>query len=598
MVTQLSAPEWTNVITNAETSNPNFSGISVFDDAQLSANYRTVFQRPSTNIFTAQLPPILNVDMESSVFSRSTNTYNISAYTEERDLSVSSSDIDIYWQNGYDTGRSLELDTNWFNTQTAPVDRLAGFIVGNYFTSVQIGSCGGNDRSVILSGVVVDSGEEYADASSLEHTADYGFNILDSTVNLVDTFALRCKYAGYRFIDSQVYSHGHMGAWRIYSPYWDSTNTTTIHEANTEGVGLYSDNSQIRFPTSGVELGRSMIAFSRCDVGIKLHNSFVGGGNQTTEDITLDGEGSESLIAPTIYHNVKNGVELDSSVLNLWGCWKVYSNGYDGFRAKSSLLRMTQYYVTHNFNIGIHLMDSFLEYGVQGSYPSYGSDAEFLSNVIYPAAGVATITSFHATHNNLNLKLKNSTMVPYVEAGSVETPTKLGAMNNVASWSYGSTAPGRGCNVPYMILDNSYGEFVHFFGSTMAGDGDNPGHIKGAVCQAKNGSTAKFIGTRKSSTIAIGTANESAATAGFHGTVSNLKYFQRMAAFAALDNSKIEFSGPVKIAYFGVGALAENNSVIRFGPQEETETWELSAAGNHTQVKHPFNPSWNRCKGF
>jgi hypothetical protein len=589
-VTQISAIEWTNTLTNAQTSNPNFSGVSVHSDSDLSGNYRTLLEkRKSGTYLNLGVPEMVHVDIESSNFSRTSNVYTLSAYTTERDISVSSSDIDIYWQNGFDTSRSLELDTTWFRPTNQTVDTYNGVIFGNYFTKVKIKNCDGNAESVILSGICVDSGTEYVDLSSLEHTTDHGFDITQSHANLIDCVAMRCKKSGFKLENSDVSVSGYMSAYRIYDPQWDSNVSSLLH--NGTGTGVHLINSRLHFPTEGEYPGAEVYAFSRCDQGMWLQNSVIDGGNQTTSATNMAQTGANSIITITCYHNLKDGVKAENSSIRLFGLWMVYSNGHNGFNLENSYAGFTQYLVTHNFDTGIKANKSRVEYAINGAFPAYGANVEFISNILYGGATLGKIASYHCTHNNLNIHLKGSIMTPWIDPNSTSTAESIGAMNDMASWSYGATTSGVGCNKPYMILDNSYGEFVHFLGSTMAGNGYNPGSIKGAICLARDGSTAKFIGTKKSTTLALGTANAAigVGTEGFHGNANNLPYFQRMAAFAAINHSTIEFNGPTKIVHFGIGALAENNSVIRFGPQKQdgtllTKTWQLEDEGNHTKV--------------
>lgn len=587
LITQVSAPIWTDNLTNAQTTNPNFSGVSVHSDSSLSANYRLFLERRkhSSLPINIVMPDRLHMDIESSNFVRSGDTYTFSGYTNERDLSISGSDVNKYWQNSFDTTRNLETDTTWFAPSVISIG-VNGLIYGNYFTSVRVGQCGGTPFSIILSGICVDGGQEYVDPSSLTHSTEVGFHIGHSMCHISDCFATRCSEVGWLILNSKVFVPGSMGAARIYNPSWNGTTLVRVGEA----VGVYLRNSEMEFPTSGNSLATKLFTITRCDTGMEVYNSNIRGGNQTTEDhhLAQNVTPSASTITLAVYQNNEDGIQLVGSVLDTKLIWMVYSNGRHGIRAESSQLRLSQYLITHNFGRGIELHNSELVYGTNGCFPNYGSNLEFDVS-LYGTAGAIQIATFHCTHNGLNIMMVGSSLVPYKDSDGF-LPDNLGAMNNhTGSWSYGATASGVGCNMPYMILDNSFGEFVNFYGSTFAGKGVNPGRINGAICQCRNNSTARFIGTKKAATVALGTANEGASTAGFHGTASNLEYFQRMAGFCAQDNSKIEFNGPTKIFYFGVGVLAENNSVIRFGPQIQSgqvvaQKWELSATGNHTKV--------------
>lgn len=581
---------WGQTLSSNATTNPALAGAKPFVASSLSANYRSILEKSKVSVATnIYLPELMYLSIASTNYSPLQDTtdsriFYPELYTNLRDLSISSADAFYYAHNGFQTIINLEQDGlySWFVPVTTSYD-TDGCIYGNYFNSVKIRNCKGNSKSVIMSGLLVDSGEEFADLSSLTHNSDHGFEIQNSIVNPIDCFAIRCKNSGWNLKDSLVSPSGTWGAARIYNPAWNQTTLTIDHGlTGLPGVGLYAVNSDISLPVSGSESQGEIVSFTRCHRGIELVNSRIRGGNQDTTAKSGAGTGADEITCLFAYQNVEEGIKLHGAIFDFSGMVASYSNG-DGVVLENSLFRTSKFHITHNFGYGVKSLNSAFIYGI--NHIQHSNEETYAGTL-----GVYTFPSYWCSHNNRNWLLKQSNLEPYIRFDTSALDSKLNVFGNCNVIAYGATENGVGANAVQMTLDNSYALLVHYGAGTFAGGSADPKSIPGALVQARNGSTVKFIGTQKADTNLQGTTNGVTYVGGFHGTASNLKYFQRMAAVAAFNNSTIEFSGPTKILFFGVPALAKNNSTIRFSPQMtqegnvDTRLWSLSSADNHTQI--------------
>lgn len=577
---------WPQQLSAMETINPAFSGVKPHSDASLSANFITVLDKQKTDLRNAGYNThILCVDIadgtQTSFIGTDPNNFTFSHYDNTRDLSVSSGDVLHFARNGFDVNPASnivmdnDLVYNWsLIHNTFQISQ--GLVYGNHFTSIKVRNCKGNQNSVIFRGVAVDGGEEFAALSSLTHNEDHGFDIDHSYVHLWDTAVLRTKKTGYLVNHSTVNVSGSMTAYRIYEPAWDGSDL--VHS----GIGGWcvdANNSTLAFPLSADNAQGENIMFTRSDNGMRLNNSRMVGGNRDDVAKTGGGTGTDEMVNIRIEDNIGEGLLVTNSLVELSAGLIIQSNG-NGIKAESSVLKLDTFQITHNFNYGLELKSSTLEYGItQLQDPS---EATF---------SLAQVTSYCCSYNNRNVFAKNSSIVPFRGPGdNTDLTAKLGLWGNANYVSYGANSLTTGYNSTNMILDNSYAEFVHFGAGTLAGGSTNPGSMKGVILQARNGSIVKFIGTAFADTQILGTSVFSGYGGGFHGAAGNLKYFQKMAGVAAVDQSTIEFSGPTKILFFGVATLADNQSTIRFGPQMtedgfvEERYYALSDPDNHTKV--------------
>lgn len=500
--------------------------------------------------------PIFSFKDASFDQSLATNKFAIAEYGNTEDPTITAYDIAITDSIAGGTISRPAIQNN---------SNVAMLSYGNFLSNVKISNCDGPIfiRNFLVDGALDTSG------GSLAHTTETGFNVINSDVTLENCMSVRCSKYGFKVINSNVEVRRAIVGARIY----DVSSTTTARKTDTNGIGLYAENSLINFVPvstayvqySGVDL-ISQFAFN--DVGIELNNSKIMGGNSITAAFTAT---NGPTMIQTMY-NTKTGLIMNNSIWDHKGGLEAFNNS-NGIIANNSQLNIPLLTVEYNQNKGLQ---------------AYNCDIKFNPELIQPAVGNSynntqigeAYKQFNFHLNGQHVLLDHSNL-RYPESSSL--PTKVGNLLAGSSFGLYSLGASKGHLPAFEVRNNSNADLAHSkirTYQTTATDITQPGfgtaisvHDNSKVCfKASIGN-----GTTYGPTILVGPQSLTA---------------QKGSAVAyASRNSEIEFNGNTLIAQGGVDVLAEDNSVINFNPHRkvgknlDVSSWNLDSTGNHTRVE-------------
>jgi len=468
-----------------------------------------------------------------------------------------------------DTSATNQI-TNTNILRTIPADsdgtNVVGMYYGNTFDSISVKNC---DGPIYIRGFCADGAALRENPISIEN----------SNVFLEDCAAVRGLEAGVKLINSKVAISRGLVAYRNYGITLPSTRVS-----NGLGIGLHAVNSEVtvkheRFATDKYGRANSaydasgypedlLLNFSRNNIGVKLENSVIRGGANTS---SIEQDNGTSYFQ--CEHNSEAGISLVDSTMELDGRVDVYHN-YHGIKSKNSLLKLNQLTVEGNTRIGYH--------GINSEF-IYNKDAEKVDTIAV-VRDWPTRPQIDFLQNGQNIKLEGGSVLKPMYV--THMPEKYGEF--LCGSSHGDVYEGdtvagslRGQSPVIQISNGSIGKFVHLKGirNTIYSN-NNPGTdltSYGDIVLAEGGSEAVFHGSKNFATVIAGPASQF--------------YQYNKAGVCAKDNSVVKFSGPTFIGQYGVDILATGNSEAILGPPfknsggEFKDFFDLSAKGNHTSVE-------------
>ena len=582
-----------------------------------------------TTVF-AQKSPDTNNETDRLYFSKgvtmATNEVGINPYTRGQDNTIVSgtvatrTDFAPRTESGYGENleiRRVQLDDDNEAVATYGKNRLSVALYGNYFRGVTVKNCNGDIK---FTNICVDgaSGTDRDASFLMSHNTEHGFDINSSDVILQNTAVCRTRNTGYRFRNSEIGILGNMIAYRVYPK-----DTNGIRARNIFGIGLQAKNSVISFsnnplPVPGVStsFNRYQLSFSKNDIGIQLHNSQLEGGTYQGGTIIPNAGGGDyetSIIQS--FQNYLYGIECVGSEINYLGRLDVFNNR-EGIKLLNSVMRSPQFTSDDNEGIGINLESSDLVYGYRGDelYGFYAASPgnPYIPNGVQGLGGswLHAKPAYAVSFNGQNLRAsKNSSIKPYYSTHTVSgLPDYIGnwggqsidyftgrgnidssVSGGFATWHGSefaryrdliSAGAGSACDVPGVLVDgNSDVELLNF---GAAAEENAPG--KGRIAYVTDNSNLALRGTHNSNTTLY------LDSSGVPGSVYSKPRIWCSSPVCADNNSTLELTGPTKISRFGVGALADNNSVVKFttpnnGAIPEVVKYGLLDSRNHTQVE-------------
>ena len=487
-----------------------------------------------------------------------TNKISVASYTNTQDNTINTNDFtEVSSYSGQVYSNTATNAT--FNNGV----KCFASVYGNYLTKVKIENCGG---PIYLRNFCVD-GAKNTYGGSLDHSTESGFEIINSNVYLENCFALRCKKEGFNFSNSDIkIRRGIFGLRNYPLTAYNSRDTSKL------GIGLLAVNSKISIESqqtpvlvSGIDIP---VIFGYNDIGVKLINSYLGGGDGKKSNGTLDTETGVGML--TVINNTNHGMILDNSVYEYEGVTNSLQN-YNGIQMSNSTAKFPILNVAYSQNIGLNAInskivqnDKLIKITNSGSFSDNGFDIE----------------QVYFGTNGQHLVLNNS-IFTYTKA--TDMPSKFGT--SLFHSSFGYTAKGDTVTQKPSIevINNSYADFVNakvqvLMDSVSPYDSDsfNVGDgIFGACIKVDSNSKAKFAACVTGPTILLGP----------RGSSTNV------AVAYANQNSEIEFNGNTLIAQGGVDVLVDNGSTVRFNPHKtesgslDVSSWTLSNGNNHTKVE-------------
>ena len=450
----------------------------------------------------------------------------------------------------------------------AQSQRATGLIYNNTLSTATIKNCSGR---IYLRGFCVDGATQAAITSTGSQRTDIGFDIDGSEVVIENCTATRCKKAGLKANNSEV----------ILNRGFIATNNYELEDF--DGGFLNQKKTSVQTPglkavNSNVTLSSALTAAYGCPVD----SPFV----FTRNMVGVDLENSQ-VVTPTGY---RHGLDVaGNTITEVYGSntivLQTFNNVNEGIKAKQSLIDMSSRVSSFQNRVGVRLEDSTFK--VQettldnnqdqglistGSIFNYNKNAQAITRV----GPFNPLTNFENNGQHVHMK------------GSQFIPTSVSAMDTIYERMLFNgnhmrvETNGKKSVVPAVEITNgSYMNAVcpNSFGLASQTDStsaiyDSP--VKGAAFSVTENSYLDINGTGRFSTYIVG---------------PNLwSKSQRTTGLYAGKNSSIHVAGPTSILQWGVDALAEEGSTIKFAPQEiggvvDASGWSLFNTANHTKTQ-------------
>lgn len=487
----------------------------------------------------------LGINDNTSIISpTSANMVNYVNYDVTYDLTLSADFQSQNLLNGtYMTGTTTngETDGRVRNEVASVIDHpVTGYFYGNWFNSIKIQNCNG---PVFIRNFAVDGAS--GQAGTLSHNTVNGYEIVNSKLTIENALAVRCKEAGFKFVNSDVVLNRGAVAMRNYT--LNSSNSRSSYKS----AGFRLINSNVTLSTSPYVSGvEEIIHATKNYYGIELINSNWSGGTARKDTV------SSGVNFIQAFHNTV-GIKADNSVIEIPGRLDTHTNDI-GLDLVNSKLQMNECTVEYNQSHGVRSNNSDI---------SYNQSLNQFSKV----NAIDTDGQYYFNRNGCHLTLNNS-KIAYTEA--VDIPNKYGMF--YMKYCTGTDLPtGGDTTVPsFRVINNSVAKLIRPYiktFDTLIMDYS----IYGLLATALNNSKIIFIGDGSKITYLQGP----------NGVTNNT------ANIYAGNHSTVEFQGPTLIGNAGVGVLAEDNSVINFNPHKNDygnilqQEFNLSSASNHTIVE-------------
>lgn len=467
-------------------------------------------------------------------------------YTSLREPAISTFDISTVDADGT-TLLSRE------NKDTGDYHQI--FYYGNYLKNIKVENCTG---PIYIRNFCVDGGSDNR-AGTVTQTEDYGFEITNSDVVLENSFALRCKKAGFKFQNSNIAIRRGILAYRNY----EVSNGGQGRYADKKSYGILAENSVLDIQPTSFDSGLSSVdgvdlAFqtSYNAVGLSLINSKLKGGTAASGPTLIN---KEATVVHSFF-NTSCGIELINSEYDHNGITEVFNN-YIGMETVNSNVKLPMFVCEFNKHYGLKSDGSVIVLN-----PKL---VKVTANSVYSSSGFGSYTQFTLFKNGQNLYANNS-LITFPEENSI--PDKFGIFTATQPILVDETTT----TVPSININNSTVKLAHAFITSHQDNFENTNALFGACIHADNNSNVKIQGSKSGPNILLGFGSD---------TVGNV------AAVHVNKNSSIEFNGPTLIGETGVDVLAENNSVVKFAPHTnsngnlDVSGWNLVDNKNHTKVE-------------
>tara|TARA_R110002020_G_scaffold379488_5_gene590754 strand:- start:6491 stop:10144 length:3654 start_codon:yes stop_codon:yes gene_type:complete len=484
-------------------------------------------------------------------------------------------DLPTYEANGQNSAdASSDISITNMHTGTAirratPTDnssRVTGIVTGNHLNALTVKNCNG---PIYIRNFIVD-GETTSDADGpTPGSGKIGIDIVNSDVILENCGTMRNTRAGLSAENSKVVISRSFSAYRNYD--FSATNHKDLSVSARESAGIKLLNSVLTLSADVVRdhqvSGMYKDFFVNCSRntnGIVMHNSVIKGGH--TRSVLTDDTTNYFLM---LQSNVRNGLLANNSKVDVDGRLDIYENSI-GMDVYNSEVLLDEASIDANQYQGINAHSSYIRYNKN----------ERKINTF----GESTRTQIQFSGNGQHLHLQHgSNFVPAIDSSKATTVFSSEYGDIRMDEAHGITNTTRVepySQIPAVQIDsNSKGHFIHtsIEREVLNTKANDVGY--GSVISVTDNSKARFGGTSSKATLLLGPA----------GTAAKQKH---LAGAYASNNSLIEFNGPTAVARFGVGAMAENKSTIKFCPPRgevgntlEASAYALATVGNHTSVE-------------
>ena len=508
------------------------------------------------------------------------NKFTVSQYTDNSSpQSAPTPDVENFLGAGtfYPDGTTQVQRPDFVPAATNSDARTTGFIYANALENVIVKNCTGN---IYIRGFCVDG----ADAAIIgSQRTGVGFDIQNSQVVLENCTAARCKDAGVLAVNSNVTLNRGFIAFRNYELIsGDSTLDTKVLDNPT--AGLRAQNSTVTLSASTGELSGlpidSPFSFYRNLIGVDLQNSNLltpldaGYGTDMAGEERTDTYGSQTVVLQAFLNNYE-GIKASESLIDIGQRVSSFQNRI-GMRLDNSVCKVSQITLDNNGKKGLIANSSEFNYNKSADafpytggpfYPvtnfqANGQHVNLNSAEFYPTYVSGVGTSMDAVYTRLAFSGNHDIMTR--EEDSTTTKQTVPAVELTHNSFMNAVAP----RLELIGADEAFGETNSNY---LQG-----GTVKGTAFRVVDSSKLELNGHQNDNTFVIGNAD--------------FAKNQKTAAVYAGNNSSVKISGPTYIVQAGVDGLAEDNSVIEFGPQTkdgilDVSGWNLGEPANHTKVE-------------
>jgi stage V sporulation protein SpoVS len=528
--------------------------LSATTDARLNSNNRSWvvnYAYGATSLLTKK--PILSFKDSQFDQSIATNKFAIAEYGNTQDPTITAYDVAVT-----DTISGAAIARTAIQDQS----NVAVLAFGNFLSNVKVSNC---DGPIFIRGFLVDGSLDTT--GTITQSIDSGFNIVNSDVVLENVMSMRCKKHGFKIINSNVDVRRAIVAARNYE-----ISSTSDRSANSNGIGLYAENSLINFipvstayvQYSGVDL-ISQFAFN--DVGIQLNNSKIVGGNKITTSFSVaDG--------PTMIQSLYNkriGLEATNSIFDHQGGLEIINN-YNGIVANNSKLNFPLLTVENNQEIGLEANNCDIVLNPDLIRPTVTTS--------YENSQIGKTYKQFTFYRNGQHMVLNHSILRYPYATSM--PSKVGNILAIDSFGSYNVSGTKGRLPAIEIKNSSRAELIHpeiktyqttsvyaqpLFGACLSISDNSKVVLRGSGGVSPNTGPTMLVGPQ------------------------TLAAQKKAAVVYVSKNSAVTFNGNTLISQGAVDVLAEDNSIVNFGPHKrdnntlDVSGWNLSNNQNHTRVE-------------
>jgi len=441
---------------------------------------------------------------------------------------------------------------------------LNGVTTANRLSHIKVEN---SDGPIYIRGFIVDGYDDIAEAYSTE----VGIGVYNcNNVSIEDCGATRCTYAGYEINNSKIKLRRRNLAIRNY-------DTDSRSLVSYKSYGFKINNSEVEYKTdSSYSIGTAACLASFFHTyGVHMSNSKLFGGD-------LDAGLTDAYgVQPTTMRNVtpleigfnQFGLYADSSEYNIKGLSDIYNNEVN-VKANGSEIRTGRFMVEFGEREGVELTASKFILNTD-----FEKRIKSANQTIYNAGINDTPFSRLGmfTKNRRHLLLKEGSYY------GPDYPTDLSSykLNITAladaysmieyNFSFGSdNKDGLVSQIPSISINNSRAVMPATTLRTVNTNGATS-FVKGLGIQVNDGGTCKLIG--------YGYTDGTGSTYIIGGT--SFQGQQKSSGVAAINNSTVYITGPTGIAQYGIGILADNNSVIKTCPvlSEDDDSYDGSGWG-------------------
>jgi hypothetical protein len=491
------------------------------------------------------------------------SVYNVDIY---EDNSVSS---DVTITNEVDSTTVLRASLAVADNDT----RAIGMVYANALTNVYINDCNGK---VYLRGFCVDGGSQASLLSEGTQRTEKGFEINNSNVVLENCTAARCSVAGLEAVNSNIILNRGFIAFHNYglTTGVGGVNLSDKEPQETPGLRAISSNITLSATTAdntGLPID-APFCFYRNKVGVELINSNLKTPLKQTYSRNVEGtsitenNGSQTIVLQSFF-NLLDGIRAKDSVVNIGQRVSSFQNNI-GVRLDNSVFNIYQITADHNQEAGLKSANSTFNYNKDAI--AFGLTA----GPFYPQ------TTFY--RNGQHVLLSKSRFVPTPVVNMDTVYTRLAFKENFAVNEFLSSSVRKQTLPAVVVDDGSYMRAVASKSQCYNAADDDSGKIsfhralKGFAFKVTDQSTLELEGHQNDNTFILGPG-------------PSIQQ-QVLAGIYAGDQSKVYVAGPTTIAQYGVGALAENESVVAFGPHLvdgyfNVSGFNLADTDNHTKVQ-------------